>query len=636
MADDIAPSVDPFDQEVASLVQILMENGARPAEAVAVAGEVARQGPGYRKVPGGPLEVDIAPGRLPRPQRAQVGEGQYGLPSIPPVAQNALAGPQDDMEPVRSPVPSWLTDQVAQVRDEPLPNARFPSGLFEPIADTARFGAELTGVPSMVRGSQRISDSIGTEDPYNINKLAGAAEIAAGVIPGAAAARATAPAVGALFKTVPRVGATGAVLGAPAFADAAMSDTPADARANEIKRLEGEIAQHQKDIGAIGIKIGQTRFRGNDAEAGAARKAAIEEASKPYNSSITEAQKRIAKLQGDADREAQEKETRGAPVREMLPPILSKTLPITTGIIGGMATRGIFNKYNKEYNNAVTAYRDAERTGNAAEMSMRAKQLSNLESNTPWSKPQTYLAAGLPLELRAAEHGIDMRSDADSRAYKEANATMHDPYAIGREVGTGLLSAGTALGLGAKFSKDQPERALGKAISSGTAYDDAPALARQYETALQAGRDVQVRNGLAPAAQTPAPGLWQRLTGARTQAPPASGAPPQEPIALTARDVPNQPAMEGSASRNALAGPSEKLADRLPQYRQAAPEPTREALPSPRAQQSTSDRPWWAGDPPDYIRLKPGEHWDIKMQRVRREDGTTSKTRYIPPGTKNQ
>ena len=50
---------------------------------------LAESGPGYRKEAGGPLEVDIAPARLPRPDRAAVGEGPHGLPYLPPVAPPA-------------------------------------------------------------------------------------------------------------------------------------------------------------------------------------------------------------------------------------------------------------------------------------------------------------------------------------------------------------------------------------------------------------------------------------------------------------------------------------------------------------------------------------------------------------------
>ena len=140
MADELNQAPDPFDQEVASLVQILMESGARPAEAMAVASEVAQRGPGYRKAPGGPLEVDIAPGRLPRPQRAVVGEGQYGLPSIPPVDQNALAGPQAEARSSLSPEADSLMGMTG-----------LPTAMGRPLDTTIKLGrATGDAVPSMV------------------------------------------------------------------------------------------------------------------------------------------------------------------------------------------------------------------------------------------------------------------------------------------------------------------------------------------------------------------------------------------------------------------------------------------------------------------------------------------------------
>jgi hypothetical protein len=510
-------------------------------------------------------------------------------------------------EPVVAP---WLTNQLDAVKEGT--GQRFPSGVFEPIAGAAGLAAEMTGVPSIARGATRLHDTWGEDDPYHLNKLSGAAEIAAGAMPGLAMTKAGAPLVSAMFATAPRVGATGAMLGAPAFAEAAMADTPAQARDKEI----GELRKRIEAAGRKVEEIGQTKYRGKPEEAEASRAGAR----KPYYDTITKAEERIAKLQADADAETQEREQRGAPIRESLPPILSKTMPIWTGVLGGMATRGIFNKWNKEYNGAVQAYRNAEKTGNAVEMSMRKNQIGDLEKNTPWKNPVTYMAAGLPLELRAAEHGIDMRAGEDTRAYKDANRRIHDPYELGYDVGTGILSAGTALGLGAKFSKDQPERALGRTIAAGTAYDDAPLLAAKYENALQAGQALPVAR---PAAPQAAPTLWNRLFGTPPQTPPAAAAPAQSPIALQATNVPTQQAL----------APPERLADRVRQAQQSIPPPP----PATAANQQTSNLPSWAGPPPEGVKLKKGELWDINMQRVRRSDGVWAETpKYSAPRPKKE
>jgi hypothetical protein len=456
-------------------------------------------------------------------------------------------------------VPDWLIDQQreAQSAQGPLHGARFPSGVFEPAA----IAAEATGVPSVVRGVHDI------QDENNLTKAKGAAEIAIGAVPALSAVRRTAPLIDTLFGTAPRAFTSSMALGTPQFMDAAMAETPAEARAREMSQLQGDIAKHRQAITDTTIKIGQTRFRGNDQEAGLARQKAIEEATRPYNDAIRAAQDRIGTLQTANDADAKEQETRGAPLREMLPPILSKTVPVWTGAIGAGLTRGVFNKFNAEYNAALNGYRAAETTGNAAEMAMRRAQLKDLEANTPWKNPVTYLAAGVPMELRTLEHVIDMRNDPETRAYKEANARQHDPWAVAQDVGTGILSAGTALGLGAKFSKDQPERSLGRAIVSGEGYADAPALARQYGTALQAGEDLR---GAYPSLSPRPPeerSLLQRLLGIGR--PEAAPSPP--PTARPATSGPSPPVTTQDLTQVLASQP--RMAERLEGYRRALPPP---------------------------------------------------------------
>src|SRR6185503_18505684 len=72
----------PFDQALQELVAALMEGGAMPQEAVATAEKAAATADPRTSL------------RQPRvaPQRAQVGAGPYGLPSIPPIEPNRLAG----------------------------------------------------------------------------------------------------------------------------------------------------------------------------------------------------------------------------------------------------------------------------------------------------------------------------------------------------------------------------------------------------------------------------------------------------------------------------------------------------------------------------------------------------------------
>jgi hypothetical protein len=487
----------------------------------------------------------------------------------------------------RSPVPEWLPKSWDVIREgRPDDKSVAPSAI-NFLGDIGGFGAEMTGIPSVFRGVRDVMDESGD----NLTKAKGSAEIIAGAIPGLGMTRRGGHLVHELYKTIPRIGATGAVLGAPDFIEAARADTPSDARSNEIKSLNDKIDAATREI----TKIGQTKFRGKPEEANASR----EQAAKPYNGIIEKAQLRIAQINAAADAEAKERETRGAPVRESLPPILSKTMPIWTGVLGAMATRGIFNKWNAEYNSALNAYRAAAKTGDVPQMALRQTQLQKLETHTPWKNPVTYLAAGLPAELRLGEHAIDMRNDPESRAHKEADARMHDPWAVGQDVGTSLLSAGTALGMGAKFSKDQPERALGKAIASREAYQAAPELADDYATALRAGEGLRKQHPSLLAAQPDEPGFLRWLRGSRRE----TGVSAPEYPSLPGTVVQGGPSSAGQPRLPAPEPipPTEKLSERLPKYREAAgPPPGPEA---PSSLPSASSAPTFPGTD---IPLPPG------------------------------
>ena len=171
MADDIAPTPDEFE---AALMELL--GSFEQERALNNVGAAPKKSPGYRQTAEG-LEIDI-----PRPDSRQMPLG----------------------EPVVAP---WLTNQLADVKDGT--GQRFPSGVFEPFTGAAALGAELTGVPSIMRGVGHLRD----EDGDALTKLQGASEVSMGAVPGLSITRAAAPAVNALAGTIPRYMATSA----PAF-----------------------------------------------------------------------------------------------------------------------------------------------------------------------------------------------------------------------------------------------------------------------------------------------------------------------------------------------------------------------------------------------------------------------------------
>lgn len=74
-------------------------------------------------------------------------------------------------------------------------------------------------------------------------------------------------------------------------------------RAAEIAKLQTEIAKHQTSIAQTLKDIAGTKFRGVGEEAGMARQKALEEATRPYNDAIAQAQGRIAQLRAASDEE---------------------------------------------------------------------------------------------------------------------------------------------------------------------------------------------------------------------------------------------------------------------------------------------------------------------------------------------
>jgi hypothetical protein len=69
-------------------------------------------------------------------------------------------------------------------------------------------------------------------------------------------------------------------------------------------------------------------------------------------------------------------------------------------------------------------------------------------------------------------------------------------------------------------------------------------------------------------------------------------------------------------ARNALAGPETepaRLADRI--KANPVPEPARPS-------NQRGDLPEWASEPPEGVRLKPGQNWHTEMQRIKNADGT--------------
>lgn len=205
---------------------------------------------------------EIAPGEVSAFDEA-LAELQAELARLSPVERRAVVERARSRAPAPLPlgepvVAPWLTNQLAEVGESGTPGAAFPHGMFEPFTGAAGLAAEMTGVPSVVRGVGRIAD----EDSDALQKARGAGEIVLGSIPGLAVVRPAAPVFNALAGSVPRaVGTTMAAM-LPASiasaqeskkaADAAVGQvTPPDYMAQELAVLQQQKAAKQQEFNAL-------------------------------------------------------------------------------------------------------------------------------------------------------------------------------------------------------------------------------------------------------------------------------------------------------------------------------------------------------------------------------------------------
>mgnify|MGYP001615768188 CR=1 FL=1 len=221
--------------------------------------------------------------------RAGYAEGSVPLPFADgaPRAKYAEGGGTDpfDAEPARpdlSSVPFFgrqgFRSGVGKLLDETKKDASFP--------------AEMTGAPAALRAIEAYQAG---DTPGAIGEAAGFALPAALPVLRMLPKSVTAPAV---------AGLAGTVLTPPSDTRSAEPPkSPMAARNAEIEKLQTEIAKNQQAAVKAMQDIGAAKFRGVGEEAGMARKAAMDNAAKPFNDFIERAEKRVAELRAANDEE---------------------------------------------------------------------------------------------------------------------------------------------------------------------------------------------------------------------------------------------------------------------------------------------------------------------------------------------
>jgi hypothetical protein len=126
------------------------------------------------------------------------------------------------------------------------------------LGDVGRFGAEMTGVPSVVRGIRHLAD----ENGDGWTKAKGAGEVVLGAMPGLTVVRGAAPVLNALAGTAPRALGTiaaatvpSAVVGAredsKAADDALSTIRPPEYMTTELEALRTQKTQKQQEFNAV-------------------------------------------------------------------------------------------------------------------------------------------------------------------------------------------------------------------------------------------------------------------------------------------------------------------------------------------------------------------------------------------------
>lgn len=558
-------------------------------------------------------------------------------------------------EATRSPVPEWLLDQQRSVRDGmPMPEGverRFPSAPFETIGGAAELGAELTGIPSMVRGYGRL-----TGDGDGWSKARGAGEMAIGALPGVSATARGAAALEPLFATTGKSMATMLGLGLPGAADMVVNSAHAAGMDGD---LPSDTLERQKFLSKLGYFAGRIDGKPGPATAEAA-KAYMADLAKHRAASVAEkgqdaqiAASQAAAKKADADAE------------------LAKTNAA-----------------------AIKAKQDAD----AAKDRRRAEgedRLRNIDANTPWYEPNMLLrkygpAAGYlagmvagPVAAKSVSGVLDrVARTASTRANtvldsidpannSAAAAKLNQFWTEGQarpmlgnrgapyvsDPTTGKLSAnasspaaselylpdlkksamsyavpgaafGVEWGLGQGVIGPEAAAELEKA-KAAVAEDPSDINIAAYQKALgtKGFSEFMTNMGRAGLATFGGTALMSKPTRDRPDISRAEQARFDLDSALAEKagrssvGVPGSPVSLPSTPGQTLPAPSTGSSGASPTTRSPPQGPTGQSKGGSRSASEASDRPQWASDPPANIKIKKDHYWDANIQQPRHVTG---------------
>lgn len=572
------------------------------------------------------------PDRKRRPQAAYPPEGAYaeGGP-VQGYAPGGWIGEEytpsamtEDILPARpkSPVPDFLLQQLAEARnaESPLHGQEFPAGIFAP----AMTMAEMTGVPSMVRGASALREGQKTGDTPKM--IEGGIEAGLGALPVAGRAYHGLKTLGSAAKpyVLPAMAGMGA-LGSGSAAQAPGETSPeeklkglySDLAAAQARRQAAETRMNiEAPPGSPPSKKGE---RWSAAKQDADRAAAEIEGLRPLIQRVEAQNSPEAKLEAEKQKKKFEEDQR----LKMANTSLRETHPEATWaapVAGAMAgayfgskiKSGAVGKFNTKIDDLLARWAPAvekAQRGDAAaavEAQELGKQFAALQKAGPGGTGKALTAGAASGEVATfLPDEIDLaRSIPGSQLQQNVfKPYQDDPLLFPKRLAVGALTGAGPAEIAALMAGRNASSPLGFGAATKAISDAGPKGAPPTPMSLR-----------------PAPESRPALLTGPESSPQVRLSSPEASELAPGRLVDKMDAGR-SAVAPALSDVRPDAVEKALNLTKARQLPAPEALPSPAAS-AAPVRPAWASDPPPGVKLKKGYHWDGTQNQPRHETGT--------------
>lgn len=346
----------------------------------------------------------------------------------------------------------------------------------------AQFATELTGVPSMVRGGQRMGQAAYEGDTLGF--AAGGAEAALGMVPGGAATQTGRAALAPFISSVPRAMATGAVAMAPEAAFAARGARRQAEAKTEAAQPDGLEAMREAVRGDPNLEALLMQFNQKNEQASANVRGVNRESADKIRAQASEDAKR---LWGDLLTGVDEKRKANAPFRERYPGVaeglgytaagLAAAVPFANTIKTRLARSLIENPRINRAADSLEAAFDNVRTPTAKLAGMQdqlRRRVNDYEAATGKAATAKDVAKNVGMGALLTYEGSSIPEQVDSLAFPPGHPvrenarqelTSPDYYEkrVPAAVASGLLTGLGGMKVGAAITPGGAPRDLSRA-----------------------------------------------------------------------------------------------------------------------------------------------------------------------------